>query len=392
MFDPKETEARQYISPDILRTVDREGIRYSEMQPGQSITVHAKDALTRQSGSFMLRVVSVRDVPDSGLRKNVTFSYEEGDFNFYVHGPEARKDTKKLQTGDLLESAVTARFIPQTDYRMSYFGGIGVGRDHLFDYVNGEDLAIVAHDISGLDQGEAPSNFQVPDISQHLRQIEQTRRKRLDDDKKSKDEIFRTVMEDLETHLGDSPYLAGIKDLIANYSPNGQLEISSFLLYAQEDGVLAKAVDVWAKAHNRHFFFEHPDIRGDTNFKASTRDVVDQMYEDAGVVWPRPASKDLVITLPDERRTQLTAKLREYEQRTERGSLDYRLDARHKAVVLHELLTNGKISPFEMKNWVAEVLGSDFDPELFARAWRVLKDYCETGGRNVPGGTGLPQV
>lgn len=393
MRDPREADARSHLSPGILRIVDRSGIRYGEMEPGQSVAVHAQDAVTHEPGSFLLRVISVRatNLGQIDAGKDVTFAYLEGDFNFHVHGGKGQDRTAQLKPGDLLESGVTAVFVPTTDYRMVYMGGIGVGRDHSFEYINGEDLTVVAHNIIGLDQGQAPADFKAPDVTAYLEKVRETERKAMKDRETSGDMARRVVMEDLETHFGDLSEAQAIKDLISGYSPNGQLVMSSFLIYGQEDGVLERAWEVLQAAHKKHFEHEHPEIRGDLDFKSSSVSIYDQMLIDVGIKWPRPTPKDLVIILPDERKAQLAAKLAEYQGRLE-SMPDYRLDTMHKVYVLQRLLEDGRIQPADLEAQIAEDLGPDFSRELFETAWLVMKGYCQDEGRNISGGTGLPKI
>ena len=390
MANPSEAEARRHLSPDILTAIDRSGIRYSEMAPGQPITVFAQDAINHEQGSFLLRVISVRD-DENHKNKDVTFEYVEGDFNFYVHSSNSQDRTSQLKPGALLETGVTAIFVPATDYRMVYMGGIGVGRDHSFEYIDGEDLTVVAHNITALEQGETTPDFKTPDISEHLEKVRAAEKRASENERVREERVRRVVMEDLEQYFGEDPRIQDIKDLIAGYSPNGQLVMSSFLIYGQEDGVLERAIDAWLRAHAKHFQFEHPDMRGDLDLKASSRHVYEQMLQEAGIEWPRPAPKDLVITLPEERRAQLTAKLAEYERRLRREP-EYRLNSLHKSYVLKRLLEDGKVSPSELAKQIAKDLGSEFDADSYYTAWHVMKDYCETGGANLSGGTGLPKV
>lgn len=390
MPNPNEAEARRHLSPDILTAVDRSGIRYSEMAPGQPITVFAQDAITYEQGSFLLRVISVRDDEDH-RNKDVTFEYVEGDFNFHVHSNNSQDRTTQLKPGALLETGVTATFVPVTDYRMVYMGGIGVGRDHSFEYVDGKDLTVVAHNITMLQQGETAPDFQAPDISEHLKKVKAAEKRASENERVREERVRRVVMEDLEQYFGKDSRIQDIKDLIAGYSPNGQLVMLSFLIYGQEDGVFDQAWASLQEADRKHFGFEHPDIRGDLDFKASSRGVYINMLKDAGITWPRPASKDLVITLPEEKRSRLTAKLAEYKERLTQDQ-EMRLNAMHKIYVLERLLSDGSIKPADLSAKIAKDLGSDFDPDLFDTAYRVIKDYCETGGANLSGGTGLPKV
>ncbi len=380
--DPREAAARSHLSTDILRTVDRSGIRYDDMVPGQSIAVHAQDAVTQQLGSFLLRVVSIRQ-PNSSSQKDVTFEYVEGDFAFYVQRASGVSTTTRIKPGALMESGVTARFVPQTDYRMVYVGGIGVGRDHSFEYVEGEDSFVVAHDITMLEVGDPAVDFKAPDISDHLGKVEKAQKRRREDEAVREDMVRRVVMEDVEQYFGELPCAQAIKDLISGYSPNGQLVMSSFLIYGEEDGVFDKAWEVLQKADSKHFSYEHPAIRGDLDIKASSRRVYEQMVEEAGIQWPRPGEKITEIVVPEDsdRTARLTRKAGEYKQRGKDS------DSLHKLSVLEEVLATGTVSVEELRGRLKEK--SWFNEDDFDRAVKVISDYCKTGGENLGGGTGL---
>lgn len=101
---------------------------------------------------------------------------------------------------------------------------------------------------------------------------------------------------------------------------------------------------------------------------------------------------DEVVELTDPtRKTQLGAKLAEYRERLEGAKAG---DPGHLARVqiLEALLRDGKVafSQFESADWHRRD-GTYF---AFDNAWMLIKDYAETGGRNVikGTGTGLPEV
>lgn len=279
---------RRYLSPDILHVADNIGIRHQEMQPGQNLRIHAQDATTGEQSYFDVTVLSVRDV-EGRSNKTATLQYRGGTFNFY-DGEDftITNRTAQLEPGTLMENGISATLIPQTDYRLVYLDGIGLGRDHSFEFVGGENRSVIAHRVERIEIGTSPSDFQAPDISDHLKKIEKTRQRKREDKEKVAEEVNEVVMNDLEEHFGDHPAYQQIRKLITGYSPNGKLVMSSFLIYAKEDGVLDKAWEVLQRADERHFSFEHPSIRGDSDIKASSRTVFEEMLRDAGIQWPRP--------------------------------------------------------------------------------------------------------
>lgn len=110
-----------------------------------------------------------------------------------------------------------------------------------------------------------------------------------------------------------------------------------------------------------------------------------------------PSYQGPVLTLFEERKGQLEAKLSEYRGRLdERPTMHPELqlirhsDAMYKITVLERLLKDGRISTWELSREMAKKLGSEFDARLFNRACAVISDYNQTGGANLSSGTGLP--
>ena len=379
---PREAEVRSHLSPGILRTVDRQGLRYDEMQPGQSIAVHAQDAITHKPSSFLLRVVSVRGGGVSG-ETDVTLQYEEGDFGFYEQTSSGTKKPTKLKPGSMMESGVCAALVPQTDYRMVYLGGIGVGRDQSFEFVEGGDMAVGAHNVTMLEVGDPAPDYSPPDISDHLSRVQIAQARRNQDQAAQEDMARRIAMEDLVRDFGDYPDIDAMKTLITGYSPNGQIYMTSFLTYGKEDGVADAAWVVLQRWHDEFFSFEHPAIRGDINFKDTSRRAFEQMIQEAGIQWPRPEEKITEIVVPEDsdRTARLTRKAGEYKQRGEDS------DSLHKLSVLEEALATGTVSVEELRGRLKEK--SWFSEDDFDRAVKVISDYCRTGGENIGGGTGL---
>lgn len=102
-----------------------------------------------------------------------------------------------------------------------------------------------------------------------------------------------------------------------------------------------------------------------------------------------------VIILPEDpnRRRQLEAKLEEYK-----GRLD---SDRHpglqmrgicKKMILERLLRDGQVKTWDFSLELEKTYGPYFDLCDFDMACAVIKDYCETGGANARGGTGLPAI
>ena len=79
-----------------------------------------------------------------------------------------------------------------------------------------------------------------------------------------------------------------LREMLEGYSPNGQIVMISFLMYAREDGVLDKAVEVLERTHETHWKFQHPEMRGDPDMTIANASHLTSMMSEAGVQWPRP--------------------------------------------------------------------------------------------------------
>ena len=106
----------------------------------------------------------------------------------------------------------------------------------------------------------------------------------------------------------------------------------------------------------------------------------------------RRLEKSPVIVLPENEthKTQLRRKLEEYKGRVKPfRAPELQMDTIYKMTVLERLLRDGQVNTWELSREIAKTYGSDFDGHAFNNACGVIEDYCETGGQNTNGGTGL---
>lgn len=103
-----------------------------------------------------------------------------------------------------------------------------------------------------------------------------------------------------------------------------------------------------------------------------------------------------IINLPKDAKQikQLQNKLEEYYQRLKEYDVpNARLDLIPKIEVLKQVLEQGQVNVEEMALVVINKYQSEFDLNLltycFINACVVIDDYCQTGGKNIFGGTGL---
>jgi len=390
--EKENQEGRKNLSPEILRILDNSRLGYQEMQAGQIITIYAEDALTKKESSFSLIVLSTLS-PKEDSEENIIFQYAEGDFNFY-RGDNLQK-TLKIKPGSLLGGGVSANFIPKPNLTMVYTGGIEVGaRDHSFENINGEDDFAIAHRITKIEVQKAEPNFKTPDLREYLRKIELIKSEK----EKSSQDINKGVEKFIEKYFKENPYYNDIEKLLDGFCPEGKIVIASFLKYAQEDDVFDKAWSVLEKYNIEHWQYDHPDIRGNLDLKESNRMVYEKMLKEAGIKWPRSGREmkaqeedeisKIVLPKNKELREKLERKLKEYEVRLKNADRERtRIGAQNKIAVLKELLDNGIVEASVLKKRIIQE--EWFDEDRFENAMWVINDYCETGGENVVGGTGL---
>jgi len=90
------------------------------------------------------------------------------------------------------------------------------------------------------------------------------------------------------------------------------------------------------------------------------------------------------------RRKQLERKLIEY-----RARLDFlkppesQMDTICKIAVLEKLLDDNGVITHALSQELFQKYGELFNPTLFDNACNTIIDYCDTGGQNIWGGTGL---
>jgi hypothetical protein len=100
-------------------------------------------------------------------------------------------------------------------------------------------------------------------------------------------QIDPQILNFIEEKFSDHPKLDDIKEIISRFSPNGQIVMSSYLVYSLEDDVFDKAWEVLNTAYEEHFSFQHPDVLGDPDAIKSNALKITGMFIDAGIKWPR---------------------------------------------------------------------------------------------------------
>jgi hypothetical protein len=90
------------------------------------------------------------------------------------------------------------------------------------------------------------------------------------------------------------------------------------------------------------------------------------------------------------RKEQLERKLMEYRERLEPLKPPApQMDTICKIAVLEALLSDNRLNTHDLSQELFQKYGKLFDLKIFDVACSVIIDYCDTGGQNVWGGTGL---
>lgn len=91
----------------------------------------------------------------------------------------------------------------------------------------------------------------------------------------------------------------------------------------------------------------------------------------------------------------LQKKLSEYKERLSAEikkdpykAPEFFIDTNYKIAILEKLLINGEVNTYELSKELNKKFGG-LDIETFKNACSIIKDYAETGGENISGGTGL---
>jgi hypothetical protein len=283
-----ENDPRNHISPDILRVVDSSKLPITEMVVGQTLHLQAIDAATELIDTFGLQVLSVRATGAEGpAQAEATYQLITQGFSFYDSSDLAT--AVQLPPGTLLETGVAATLLPQRNMTMVYMGGIEAGgRDQEFEYVDGEDRSVIARGVQRILIEAAPAGYQPPDLSEYFSRLEEKQRQREEAEAKRERDIPALIMADMDEIFADHPDLDRLKATVSDYSANGMIVLESFFRYAREDGVLDAAVAAFTRADNDTFGYDDPAIRGDVDFKESTRRAFMGMMQEAEVQWPRP--------------------------------------------------------------------------------------------------------
>lgn len=98
-----------------------------------------------------------------------------------------------------------------------------------------------------------------------------------------------------------------------------------------------------------------------------------------------------VICLPEDEALirRLEAKLLEYQERIQQSG---RISTISKHFILSKLLESGAINTNYLRKKMREKYAERFSGEKFENACDVIESYCTNGGKDLEGGTGLPQV
>ena len=94
-----------------------------------------------------------------------------------------------------------------------------------------------------------------------------------------------------------------------------------------------------------------------------------------------------------ERRDVLVNKLEEYRKRIGKHlSPADEIQLMYRIAILEELIKTGEVSADALLGQFMDTFRNVFNLRVFKEAYKIVKDYAETGGKNLVGGTGLSQT
>lgn len=99
------------------------------------------------------------------------------------------------------------------------------------------------------------------------------------------------------------------------------------------------------------------------------------------------------IIMPEKIKDKLDRKRIEYKNRLEDPSFNERekIKIYYRIILLDLLFEKGEICTEDCFDLISEKIVLEWrrTPNNFYEAWDIIKDYCETSGKNIEAGTGL---
>ncbi len=76
-------------------------------------------------------------------------------------------------------------------------------------------------------------------------------------------------------------------DMIGRFSLNGQIAIATLLRYALEQEKFERALALLERFYREHWFYQHPEVRGDPEFTTVNAQYLERAYAELGIALPK---------------------------------------------------------------------------------------------------------
>lgn len=106
-------------------------------------------------------------------------------------------------------------------------------------------------------------------------------------------------------------------------------------------------------------------------------------------------SEQITLSLDVKRQKQLTEKLKEYWSRLSSfpyEHIDKKKRLIYKIDILGSLIASGNVEYDKARMRLLMTYGESFNEGIYKEVFSIIQDYSDSGGQNVQGGTGLPEV
>lgn len=173
------------VDPSCLSILANGTVPYKRMHVSQILEIRAKDSRTGRPGKFRVQVVGFGHDNLNSVRPAVFRLLDN--FGFF----QRNSDPARIEAGATMLGGTSEFHLPVSS-GMSYVGGIAIGRDHSFEYVDGEHEALIIAGIQDVREIEVAERFDFEDLTAYWEAVEYLKA-RLAAERKVREEQLRTA-------------------------------------------------------------------------------------------------------------------------------------------------------------------------------------------------------
>jgi len=244
--------------------MSHEMIEWKKVQPGTEIVLEAYDRNTGNNGYFTLTVMGITEAKNGLL--DVTMAV--GETEMWVTEDTVEREVIHLPAGTLLKNGASARYFPDENATMTYFGGISVNRDCSFGDVllpDGQVInGILIPQVTSILSFQPEADFEPTPLDEYDAAIRAHKEVALSEHEKAVIELDKVILEratalfpDENTKVRDE-LLAQIN----TFNPEGKFTLLNLMEHSNDQGVLDRFNDVLRDAIEEEFSYMHPQVRG----------------------------------------------------------------------------------------------------------------------------------